>query len=93
MHKYDPRYLLYRRYASDTTGIVHKGLIPFARFPHEFKFVGADKALKEGGLLVHFTYQGGDVHEPVAIINKHIEEAGIRSWTSFKMIKAHLVEV
>ncbi|KAJ3032906.1 mitochondrial escape protein 2, partial [Rhizophlyctis rosea] len=87
---YDPRYFLFRKYADDAAKKANLRLIP-TKFEHPFIYVGAEPAWKEGGMFVHFQYEG----EPEDVLKKvreNIEGQALRSWTNFKIIKAHLVE-
>ncbi|KAJ3286085.1 mitochondrial escape protein 2 [Borealophlyctis nickersoniae] len=75
----------------DAARAANARLIP-AKFTHPFTYVGAQPSWKEGGLFVHFKYEGGNPQEAVDTIIHHINEEGLRSWTNLKKVKAFLVQ-
>ncbi|KND00856.1 uncharacterized protein SPPG_03960 [Spizellomyces punctatus DAOM BR117] len=89
--KYDPRWIWVRKYAYDAAKAANARLIP-TTFPHEFRYLGATPNWKEGGLFVHFSYEGGSVDEVVESIKAHIEKRGLRSWMNLQMVRVFPVK-
>ncbi|KAJ3147035.1 mitochondrial escape protein 2 [Geranomyces variabilis] len=89
--KYDPRWILVRNYANDFAKAASKRLIP-SDFPSSFKYLGLTPNWKEGGLFVHFKYEGHSVEEPVETIRSHIEKHGFRSYQNLQMVRVYLVK-
>ncbi|KAI8909477.1 RNA12 protein-domain-containing protein [Powellomyces hirtus] len=89
--KYDPRWLWVRKYASDAAKAANKRLIPHT-FPANFKYLGATPNWKEGGVFVHFKYEGHSVDEAVETIRNHIEKRGIRSWMNLQLVRVFHVK-
>ncbi|KAJ3013728.1 mitochondrial escape protein 2 [Thoreauomyces humboldtii] len=89
-YKYDPRWLWVRKYANEAGKAATSRLIP-KDFPATFKYLGATPNWKEGGLFVHFKYEGHSVDEAVETIRNHIEKRGIRNWSNMQMCRVYLV--
>ncbi|KAJ3161706.1 mitochondrial escape protein 2 [Geranomyces michiganensis] len=89
--KYDPRWILVRNYANDFAKAANKRLIP-KEFPSSFKYLGVTPNWKEGGLFVHFKYEGHSVEEPVETIRSHIEKHGLRSYQNLQLVRVYLVK-
>ncbi|KAI9342494.1 RNA12 protein-domain-containing protein [Zopfochytrium polystomum] len=92
--RWDPRHYFVKRYADSLKSVAKQTLIPpTTTFPPTatFTYVGSVSSIKEGGLLMRFKYEGGDVEEAYDVIRKHVDGGSLRSSFNFGAIRAFVV--
>ncbi|KAJ3404507.1 mitochondrial escape protein 2 [Chytridiales sp. JEL 0842] len=89
-HRFDPRHFFAKRYAADFKNTAKKTIIPPPEaFKGEFIYGGSTPSIKEGGMLLQFTYKGASVEEAYDSIRAHIQNGGVRSFFNFQQINAY----
>ncbi|KAI8820540.1 RNA12 protein-domain-containing protein [Fimicolochytrium jonesii] len=89
--KYDIRWPWLASYSKRIVETAKERFIP-KNLPADFEYLGATPNMKEGGLFVHFKYNGESAQEVVDRVNKYMEEQHLRSWVNLNKIRAYYVK-
>ncbi|KAJ3100473.1 mitochondrial escape protein 2 [Phlyctochytrium planicorne] len=93
MGRFDPRHYWIKQYAQALRKEAKNSILPEAgAFPGKFQYDSSIANVKEGGVLLHFTYEGKSLEEAFDVIKNHIESKGLRSSFNFGKINPYLVK-
>ncbi|KAJ3216920.1 mitochondrial escape protein 2 [Dinochytrium kinnereticum] len=93
MGRFDPRHYWIKQYANSLRQEAKNSILPEQdAFPARFTYQSSVANVKEGGVLLHFTYEGGSVEEAFQVIKNHIDTKGLRSSFNFAKINPYLVK-
>ncbi|KAI8854084.1 RNA12 protein-domain-containing protein [Chytridium lagenaria] len=91
--RFDPRHYWIKRYATALRREAKNSILPeLDTFPGKFTYQSSVANVKEGGVLLHFKYEGGPLTEAFEVIKKHIDAKGLRSSFNFAKINPYLVK-
>ncbi|KAJ3334144.1 mitochondrial escape protein 2 [Blyttiomyces sp. JEL0837] len=94
LNKFDPRHYWVKRSAAQFAKTAKQSIIPAPETfgTSKFNYVSSVSSIKEGGLLMRFTYEGGPVEEAYQAIRAHVETRGLRSSFNFGKINVYPVK-
>ncbi|KAJ3111667.1 mitochondrial escape protein 2 [Phlyctochytrium bullatum] len=92
MGRFDPRHYWIKQYANSLRKEAKNSIVPKAdAFPGTFTYKSSIANVKEGGVILNFSYEGGSLEEAFEVVRKHIDERGLRSSFNFQKITPYLV--